>query len=36
MILRCLVQNLTEDAKLIQWNDVVASVILTRDEMFSV
>ncbi|CAF4671097.1 unnamed protein product, partial [Rotaria sp. Silwood2] len=36
MILRCLVQNLTEDAKLTQWNDVVSSVNLTRDEMFSV
>ncbi|CAF4526420.1 unnamed protein product [Rotaria sp. Silwood2] len=36
MILRCLVQNLTEDAKLTQWNDVVSSVNLIRDEMFSV
>ncbi|CAF1223983.1 unnamed protein product [Rotaria sp. Silwood1] len=36
MILRCLVQNSTEDAKLTQWNDVVSSVNLTRDEMFSV
>ncbi|CAF4900173.1 unnamed protein product, partial [Rotaria sp. Silwood2] len=36
MILRCLVQNSTEDAKLTQWNDVVSSVNLARDEMFSV
>ncbi|CAF4727342.1 unnamed protein product, partial [Rotaria sp. Silwood2] len=36
MILRCLVQNPTEDAKLTQCNDVVSSVNLTRDEMFSV
>ncbi|CAF2784199.1 unnamed protein product [Rotaria sp. Silwood2] len=33
MILRCLVQNSTEDAKLTQWNDVVSSVNLARDEM---
>ncbi|CAF4700763.1 unnamed protein product, partial [Rotaria sp. Silwood2] len=32
----CLVQNSTEEAKLTQWNDVVSSVNLTRDEMFSV
>ncbi|CAF4752727.1 unnamed protein product, partial [Rotaria sp. Silwood2] len=28
--------NSTEDAKLTQWNDVVSSVNLARDEMFSV
>ncbi|CAF2597630.1 unnamed protein product [Rotaria sp. Silwood2] len=36
MILRWLVQNSTEEAKLTQWNYVVSSVNLTRDEMFSV
>ncbi|CAF4728009.1 unnamed protein product, partial [Rotaria sp. Silwood2] len=36
MILRCLVQNSTEEAKLTQWNDALSSVNLTRDEMFSV
>ncbi|CAF4799083.1 unnamed protein product [Rotaria sp. Silwood2] len=36
MILRCLVQNLTEDAKLTQWNDALSSVNGTRNETFSV
>ncbi|CAF2597538.1 unnamed protein product [Rotaria sp. Silwood2] len=36
MILRCLVQNSTEEAKLTQWNDALSSVNLTRDEIFSV
>ncbi|CAF4711985.1 unnamed protein product, partial [Rotaria sp. Silwood2] len=36
MILRCLVQNSTEEAKLTQWNDALSSVNLTRDEMFTV
>ncbi|CAF4748190.1 unnamed protein product [Rotaria sp. Silwood2] len=36
MILRCLVQNSTEEAKLTQWNDALSSVNLIRDEMFSV
>ncbi|CAF4725586.1 unnamed protein product, partial [Rotaria sp. Silwood2] len=35
MILRCLVQNLTEDAKLTQWNDALSSVNGTRNETFS-
>ncbi|CAF1375567.1 unnamed protein product, partial [Rotaria sp. Silwood1] len=35
IILRCLVQNLTEDAILTRYNDVLSSVNETRDETFS-
>ncbi|CAF3993794.1 unnamed protein product, partial [Rotaria sp. Silwood1] len=36
IILRCLIQNLTEDVILTRWNDVLSSVNGTRDETFSV
>ncbi|CAF2783961.1 unnamed protein product [Rotaria sp. Silwood2] len=35
MIFQCLVQNLTEDAILTRWNEILSSVNGTRDETFS-
>ncbi|CAF3057364.1 unnamed protein product [Rotaria sp. Silwood2] len=32
MIFQCLVQNLTEDAILTRWNEILSSVNGTRDE----
>ncbi|CAF4704352.1 unnamed protein product [Rotaria sp. Silwood2] len=32
---QCLVQNLTEDAILTRWNEILSSVNGTRDKMFS-
>ncbi|CAF4601968.1 unnamed protein product, partial [Rotaria sp. Silwood2] len=35
MIFQCLVQNLTEDAILTRWNEILSSINGTRDETFS-
>ncbi|CAF4737551.1 unnamed protein product [Rotaria sp. Silwood2] len=35
MIFQCLVRNLTEDAILTRWNEILSSVNETRDETFS-
>ncbi|CAF3057382.1 unnamed protein product [Rotaria sp. Silwood2] len=35
MIFQCLVQNLTEDAIIARWNEILSSVNGTRDETFS-
>ncbi|CAF4864480.1 unnamed protein product, partial [Rotaria sp. Silwood2] len=35
MIFQCLVQNLTEDAILTRWNEILSTVNETRDETFS-
>ncbi|CAF2760912.1 unnamed protein product [Rotaria sp. Silwood2] len=35
MIFQCLVQNLTEDAILTRWNEILSSVNETRDETLS-
>ncbi|CAF4910416.1 unnamed protein product, partial [Rotaria sp. Silwood2] len=34
MIFQCLVQNLTEDAILTRWNEILSSVNVTRYETF--
>ncbi|CAF4665549.1 unnamed protein product [Rotaria sp. Silwood2] len=35
MIFQCLVQNLTEDAILTRWNEILSSVNETRDKTFN-
>jgi hypothetical protein len=35
IILRCLIQNSTEDAILARWKDALSSTNSTRDESFS-